>query len=433
MSSAIGIDISGVPYFGSLDIQDIGLTISSQYITTPLLSTLFTSSPTLSEFGESLDEGVTAIFQLTTAEVKGIRARFVRGELDLEIPKRSHLSLNRLLSLLPRLKHIVNNLPRPLRDLASATVESFEYRPRKNEIEFNGRIGSVPIIPKLISLRNAEFSLIGTIGRNSSVRFASFKGKWAFSSLSLTTEVVYDNGRFEIKAKPDTTKALSLSNIIASITRVRLPSLSVLNSMKIKHILGKIENGVESVVCVGQVESIGNLSLVLIRSQNGHVLALAADVKSLKLRDLVQAGTGRDISNVPFFGSLTIPASSFIISSNNFSSLNLPNLDVPGIPTQLSLYNIPAGVKGQFNLTIGKAVGLIGEYSNKSVSIKPPLSTRLSFADVLDSIPFLKKTVASLPQAHQVHEKSFVSSIFTIQEVEKFLPRFEFDTIVKTY
>ena len=49
-------------------------------------------------------------------------------------------------------------------------------------------------------------------------------------------------------------------------------------------------------MCIGSIANVANISIVYQRSQNGEVMAFFADVKRFKLSDLVQTGTGIDIS-----------------------------------------------------------------------------------------------------------------------------------------
>ena len=397
VSSALGVDISSTPYFGTLVISGVGLTVSSQYITSPLLSALYPPSSALTVFGGSLDKGLRATFPLTLGGVRGITASFAGGKLDLEIPKSSKLPLSKLLQLLPNLKRVIDTLPQKFKNMADTALSALEYRPRRGEIELEGSIGATSIIPNFLVLQNTNFSLLGNIGRNSSLKFASFTGQWVLNSLSLTTEVVYDEGIVVIDAYPEKVKGLNLQDFIRITTKQRVNIPPALKTIEITRVLGKLEKGVKSLVFIGRMGKHANLSIVYERSQSGNVVVFAADVKEMKLSDLVLAGTGADISQVPFFGSLSLSATSFAISSDNFSTLNLPDLDTPGIPTELFLETIPKGVKGQVRLNIGKAVGMMGEYEGGSLTIRPPTSIPLTLLDLLSVLPQMRTVTDSLP------------------------------------
>ena len=411
VSSALGVDISSTPYFGTLVISGVGLTVSSQYITSPLLSTLYPPSSVLTVFGDSLDKGLRATFPLTLGGVRGITASFAGGKLDLEIPKSSKLPLSKLLQLLPNLKRVIDTLPQNFKNMADTALSALEYRPRRGEIELEGSIGATSIIPNFLVLQNTNFSLLGNIGRNSSLKFASFTGQWVLNSLSLTTKVVYDGGIVVIDAYPEKVKGLNLQDFISIITKQRVNIPPALKTIEITHVLGKLEKGVKSLVFIGRMGKHANLSIVYERSQSGNVVVFAADVKEMKLYDLILAGTGADISQVPFFGSLSLPATRFVISSDDFSTLNLPDLDTPGIPTELFLETIPKGVKGQVRLNIGKAVGMMGEYEGGSLTIRPPTSIPLTLLDLLSVLPQMRTVTDSLPPMLLSIRKANINSL----------------------
>ena len=411
VSSALGVDISSTPYFGTLVISGVGLTVSSQYITSPLLSALYPPSSALTVFGGSLDKGLRATFPLTLGGVRGITASFAGGKLDLEIPKSSKLPLSKLLQLLPNLKRVIDTLPQKFKNMADTALSALEYRPRRGEIELEGSIGATSIIPNFLVLQNTNFSLLGNIGRNSSLKFASFTGQWVLNSLSLTTEVVYDEGIVVIDAYPEKVKGLNLQDFISIITKQRVNIPPALKTIEITCVLGKLEKGVKSLVFIGRMGKHANLSIVYERSQSGNVVVFAADVKEMKLSDLVLAGTGADISQIPFFGSLSLSATRFAISSDNFSTLNLPDLDTPGIPTELFLETIPKGVKGQVRLNIGKAVGMMGEYEGGSLTIRPPTSIPLTLLDLLSVLPQMRTVTDSLPPMLLSIRKANINSL----------------------
>ena len=411
VSSALGVDISSTPYFGTLVISGVGVTISSHYITSPLLSALYPQTSVLSTFGDSLDKGFRAAFELTLSGVRGITASFAEGKLELQIPKKHHFRLSRILQLIPNLKRAISTLPPTFKVVDDISLAGVEYRPRTNEIELEGIIGSIGIIPKFLILKDTKLSLLGSIGKNSSVKFASFTGEWIFNSLSLITEVVYDEGIFSIDAYPKTDKeALNLAEFMRNITKQSFPTPPALKVIEINRVLGKLQNGVHSLVFVGRIGTFANLSVVYEKSKSGQVVVLAADVKEFKLSHLIQAG-GMDISKVPFFGSLTLPTTSFVISSDSFSTLHLPDLDTPGIPTELFLETIPKGVKAQARINIGNAAGMIGEYAGDLLTIRPPSSATFSLLDLISVLPEIKTVTDSLPQVLQILKKAEISTL----------------------
>ena len=375
------------------------------------MSTLYQPSSVLANFGDSLDKGLRASFQLTIGEVRGITANFVEDKLELEVPDNSQLPLSKLLQLLPNLKLAIKALPRAFQSLLTALVENMEYWPKTNEIEMEGQIRSIVIIPNFLVLQNCNYSLLGTIGGNSVLKYASFYGLWAFDQLSLSVKVIYDEGLFIIDAYPEGNASLNLQNLIRKFTDTPFNTPPALSLLEIKQVHGKIEKGIVSLVFTGKVGGAANVSVVYEKSPNGNVVVFAADVTQFRLSDIILAGAGVDISKVPFFGSLVIPATSFAISSDNFSTLNLPDLDIPGIATELFLETIPKGLKSQFRVRIGKAAGLIGEYAGNVLTISSSSSVTLSLLDLISAIPELGATTDSLPKFLQVLKHANVSAV----------------------
>ena len=397
VSSATGVDISSIPFFGTLVIPQIGFTISSMYITNPLLSAIYPPTSPLIKFGNSISKGVTASFTVSLSDVKGIVADFAKGELDLQVPKSVDLSLSKILQLIPGVQDVMNTLPQTLQDIASTRLHNLYFKPSTKVLELSGSLDSLAIVPDFLTLRNISFDFSGVIGKGAQVNFVKFKGDWVINTLALTTEVMYEKNLLILDGYPAEDKSLNIKDFIKGLTGTELSIPSALNALKFTRVIGKIQDGTLSIVLIGVIGTTAKVSIAYERSKSSKVVAFAADIQSFQLADLVKAGTGLDISDVPFFGTLTIPALSFVISSKQFSTANLPDLKVPGIPKELLLESIPQGVKGKFLADIGSAVGLNVDFSNNVLTIEVPSSASLSLQGLLSVIPQIKSSIDSLP------------------------------------
>ena len=400
VSSATGIDISNIPFFGTLVISRLGFTIASKHINNPLLSAIFPPTSPLSKFGESISKGVTASFSLDFANVKGVVADFAEGKLDLQVPKTENLSLTTVLTQTPGLKGVIDSLPKSIQDIGNTKLHQLDFSTSTKELKLVGSLNSLSIIPNFLSLQNIEFEFEGTIGKDSHVKFVKFKGNWIMKSLSLTTEVLYNKNLLLINGFPTEDKSLNIKELINSLVKTDLNIPSVLGALKFTRVIGKIQDGMLSIVLMGEIGTKANVSIVYERSKDDKIVAFAADIQEFQLSELVKTGTGIDITSIPFFGKLTIPALSFVISSKEFTTDNLPDLNVEGVhvPKQLLLEGIPAGVKGQFVVDIGSAVGVIAEFSNNIVTIDVfNSSVSLSLQSLLSVVPEIKSTIDSLP------------------------------------
>ena len=397
VSSATGHDISSVPYFGSLVIPHLAFTIASDHITNPLLSAIFPPTSPLAKFGGAIHKGVTASFSLDIAKAKGIVADFAKGTLDLQVPDSVYLSLIDILELIPGLQHTIDSLPQTIRDIGSTKLHKLYFDTITKEFQLVGSLDSLAVIPDFLTLRNIEFELI--IGKGSRAKFIRFKGGWVIHSLALTTEVFYEQGLLLLSGSPAEDKSLNTKDFIKGLTGTDLSVPSALNAIKVTHVNGKIQEGVFSLILAGEIGTKVKVSIVYEKSKAGNVVAFAADIQEFQLAELVKAGTGIDIGDVPFFGTLTIHTISFVVSTKPFSTATLPNLNVPGvyIPSELHLERIPGGVKGKFLADIGHAHGLVADFSDEVVTIEVPSQVSLSLSNLLAVIPEIKSTIDSLP------------------------------------
>ena len=409
VSSATGIDISNFPFFGTLVIPQIGFTIASNHINNPLLSDIYPSTSYLAKFGDDISKGVSASFTMNFGEVRGLIAYFTNNELELVVPDTAILSLSSIFKLIPGVQDVVNQLPSTLRDIASTRIHRIFYRPTARELQLSGSLESLTIIPSLLSLKNIEFEFSGVIGSKSTVNFARFKGTWVINSLSLKTEISYENALL-VTGYPADEKSINVKDFIKGLTGTELNIPSALNALMFTQVIGKVDNGVTSLVFVGEIGSKANVSIVYEKSKDGEVVVFVADVQKFKLAELVKAGSGVDISSIPFFGTFIIPALSFVISSKQFSTANLPDLNVPGIPKELTFESIPEGVKGQFSADIGSAAGVIADYSDigsavgvnadysdNVLTIVVPPAVSVSLQGLLSIIPQIKTAIVALP------------------------------------
>ena len=399
VSSATGIDISSIPFFGNLEIPQIGFTIASKHINNPLLSAIFPPNSPLAKFSGAIFKGVTASFSVDLANVKGIVADFAKGELDLRVPKTVDLSLTSVLTQIPGLQGLIDSLPQTIRDIGQTKLHKLYFVPSTKELQLTGSLDSLAIIPNFLSLQNIKFEFSGTIGKGSRVEFVKFKGDWIIKSLSFTTEVFYEKNLLLVNGFPTEDKGVNIKELIKGLTDTDLNIPSVLDALKFTRIIGKLQDGMLSIVLMGEIGTKAKVSIVYERSKGDKIVAFAADIQEFQLSELVKAGTGVDITNVPFFGKLTIPALSFVISSKQFTTANFPDLNVEGVhvPKELLLERIPAGVKAQFLADIGSAVGVNADFSDNVLTIEVPSSVSLSLQSLLSIIPEIKSTIDSLP------------------------------------
>ena len=107
-----GVDISGIPVLGSLSIPDIGITISTSDIRSPIIMDTFTGDSLLHIGGNYIGSGFTAYFKLVTD--LGDAPVFISyvpssKEFKFEFATGFVLSLRSFLSLVPGLQSILDS------------------------------------------------------------------------------------------------------------------------------------------------------------------------------------------------------------------------------------------------------------------------------------------------------------------------------------
>ena len=109
-----GVDISGVPVIGSLSIPQIGITISTDDIRSPIINDTFGSESLLHIGGNYISSGLTAYFNFSTDRGPvPVFISYSKGNFNFEFPIGYVLSLRSLLSLVPDLQSILDSAPLP--------------------------------------------------------------------------------------------------------------------------------------------------------------------------------------------------------------------------------------------------------------------------------------------------------------------------------
>ena len=397
VSSATGIDISNFPFFGTLVIPDIGFTISSKPINNRILSTIYRSKSLLTNFGDQISKGITASFSVDIGTAKGMVADFANKELEITVPDSVELSIANILKVIPGVDSVMEKLPSTFQDITKTRLHRLYYVPASKTLQFSGSLKSLRIIPDVLTLTDIKFEMSGVIGDKPAVESVQFKGTWVLNSLSLTTEVSYDKSMIVVEAYPTSSKGVNVVDFVKGFTGIDINIPSAFNVLTFTRVTGIVQGDTISIVLLAEVKDIAQIGISYQKVKNKKVIAFSADIKSFKLTELIKSGSGVDISSVPFFGDLTIPALSFVLSSDQLSTTTLPDLEIPGIPKELLLESIPKGLKGQFLMDIGEAAGLNVEYEDNILTITAPSSVSLSLTTLISVIPNVKSTIDSLP------------------------------------
>ena len=106
------VDISRVPFFGSLTIPRLGVTVSSDYITSSLLPNVFCKEGLLQNTGVTIPKGLQAFILLSLRGTKvPLKIQYYKSSLSFGVIRNGRLPIGSLISTIPGIK--IRSLPLP--------------------------------------------------------------------------------------------------------------------------------------------------------------------------------------------------------------------------------------------------------------------------------------------------------------------------------
>ena len=234
-----------------------------------------------------------------------------------------------------------------------------------------------------------------------SIKKLKFSGTWKIGTVSLTTKIEYNGEKklFHVMATPASgSSPLSLDALMKNVVGVSDSIPSALTSVTLSSVVGNIYTNGKFFIAMSGTVSGGKLYLLFYKGDSGVKVGIAASVQSFRFSNLVSSATGLDITSVPYFGSLVIPAMAISITSGVIKSPTLPHLFGSGSPLLAYGETLPAGITSQFNLDIAGAKGAVAKFSNGVMAFKVPPSVDLSVQALASQIPGIKDAVQALPE-----------------------------------
>ena len=145
IKKAIEVDISSVPFFGSLTIPRLGVTISSNRITSSLLPTVFCKEGLLKNTIVTIPKGLQAFYDLSLGgNTIPLKMYYYKSYLSFEVVNNGRLSIGTLLSAIPGVN--IRSLPLPpgIRDIFRFQIDFFSLdtstRELTMDIQFPGTL-----------------------------------------------------------------------------------------------------------------------------------------------------------------------------------------------------------------------------------------------------------------------------------------------------
>ena len=276
-----------------------------------------------------------------------------------------------------RLQNVTYNCDTKLLDVHTVPSSSFE------------------LIPGVFAISDGVVSLRMNLSKSKdSNAIIAFSGQWTLGSLKIDVLARYDNRDkiLLLRGAPKQGFSVNLQKMINDLTGtfvpVPLPSFSLTNIA----VTGEIElteGGQVSVVVSGSIDKNRVHAIFQKPLTSGKFSgAFAADFGPFKLSDLVSKATEVDISDVPFFGKLSIPRLGVIISTDYITSFVLPLVFCREGLLQHTGVSVAKGLTAFMKLNLGgENIPLKLRYIQSSMIMEVIDGGRLTINSLMSSIP----------------------------------------------
>ncbi len=183
--------------------------------------------------------------------------------------------------------------------------------------------GSQTIIPGVLDLGDVGFSLTVTLTDVQSL-VITFGGQWSIGQVTIDVGVLYtrETGQFDITATPSGT-SFDLVALASDFTGLTLPNpFGVSISFDSFVLSGVITSDGTTNLIISQTLQVTKVYLIYHKPSGGTPQkAIAAEFAIFNLASLISQAIGVDVSAVPYFGSLTVPAIGLTISTAAITDL----------------------------------------------------------------------------------------------------------------
>ncbi len=226
ISQVTGVDVSAVPYFGSLTAPAIGLTISTAAIT-GLPADTFAASTLLSLNGDSVENGVTAYLNFDFLS-QPIRMTY-KDKISFS-PTAGSLNVNDLISVIPSIDFDSIPLPFDLTSILNVDIVSFSLSDEdKDAISIHLMHEGLSFFDGYIEIVNADIIL--SLSRRPTQVRVQLSGDMSIGSSNFEANLfIDDDDNYVIQASAD---RLPITSAISQFQASVLPS-------ELKSLLGRI-------------------------------------------------------------------------------------------------------------------------------------------------------------------------------------------------
>ena len=221
---------------------------------------------------------------------------------------------------------------------------------------------------------------------------------WVICGIKILTTVTYDKQQksFNIHGNADSNDGVNIADIIRGFTSDLIPVPSVLSSLKLTTVVAVSSEKVTTVILTATTGS-ENVYILFQKSPSSSATAVAAEIESFKIVDLIKTATELDLTGVPFISSFVVSSMGFSASTNPINTSLLAATFEPDGPLHTYGTTLPKGVTAHFEVQIAGKIGVAVSYQKKKLVFVIPSKISLSFSDLLSEIPSLSSVMKALP------------------------------------
>ena len=345
LSDVTGLDISGIPYFGTAVLPTIGLTYATDSID-GLPDDVFANSPLLNQLGNSLEKDFTALILFDFSD-DPIRLRYSGGLPSFQPASPGSLSINSLISAIPSVDLSSIPLPPGVSGVLDLSIDEFSLSIQDRSIGIAASYpGSLTFFDGFLTVDNPMLVVeVSTQGVTIDV-----DGDLSISGSNFDVNIERDeaSGDYVLSAQAD---ELPISDLISQFQSEVLPS--ELNSLigSLPFFSFSIEDPSISFplsssplqIQLGGTPVISgystvHMSSVIIRQGGKTLLVQGFDLGAVNLAGFLQGITGFNFNTIPILNQ-DLEAAILI------SPVTLPNVQLTG--DKLSGFSVTKGLSVQ--------------------------------------------------------------------------------------
>ena len=288
-------------------------------------------------------------------------------------------------------------------------LENITYDCTTMQLDIHTRsTGDRTIIPDILELHNATISFRAYLGpEDVELKTITFNGEWTLGDFTNYFTITEDSDLSQLVVEVGTTEGVSLDfgNFVTGLTGaplpLPLPSLDF-TAIRISGAIDLFDGGAATIILTG--EKGDNKVHVILQipvggSSSQWAAGFAAEIHDLSFSAIVEEVSGADISDVPFFSSLSMTELGFTVASDFIDTYLLSSVYTPGsLLEQYSDDFINSGVAVYFENSFGGSdeVAVSMTYSEQEFTIDI-LYGSLTMQDLLSAIPAISIETDSLP------------------------------------